>query len=362
MKIALIASHAWPIPNAARTGDIYVLDLAKGLDALGHDVTLFAGEGTQFHKTRRVGVSSGVYTPAFEEHSTYTNHRDELHSFDIVHDHSTTKVVAHRLHAYGQRVCMTLTGGPWRDAAPPVNLCVFSRAQRDRVLRGATDYEGSPTPDMGGPPGIPVQDAHVVHGGVDTDFFSPSGAKDDRALWLNRWHPVKGYALAVQIARETGLRLIMAGVHPDHTTNDHERRCAFEARELAREAPSIDFRWLPKDGHDEAKRELYRRARCLLYTVQFQEPFGLSMAEALACGTPVVGSRMGSVPEILTPATGALVNLDAAAVTSFAEAATDASALSPVDCRRVAVQRFSREAMARRYLAEYERIVGGEHW
>jgi glycosyltransferase involved in cell wall biosynthesis len=366
VKIALIASHAWPIPNAARTGDVYVLDLAKGLEALGHDVTMFAPAGTQFTNVWATKCAFGKTDPTPLEHDTLRNYRhDLLDRFDIVHDHSTTKVIAHHLADHGRPVCMTLTGGPWRDAKPPVNLCVFSESQRLRVLRGATDYEGSPTPDMGGPPGRSVTDASVVPAGVDTDFYCPSDyTKDDYALWLNRWHPVKGYELAARIARETGLKLVMAGVHPDDTTNDHERQCAFEARELARDVPSIDFRWLPGTNpeHDEAKRELYRRARCLLYTTMFQEPFGLSMVEAMACGTPVVGSRMGSVPEIVQRGRGFICNLDAETVTRFKELADFTFGWGPpayAVCRNEAAANFSQDAFARRYLDEYQRIVKG---
>ncbi len=365
MKIALISTHAWPIPNAARTGDIYVLDLAKGLEALGHDVTMFAPAGTAFHRVRHVACAFGKFNPVALEHDTLDQHSHGLRTFDIVHDHSTAKVIAHRLDKFGHKVCMTLTGGPWTDAVPPVNLCVFSKAQRERVMRGATDYEGSPTPDQGGPPGLPVRDAHVVYAGIDTDFYSPGdGTKGDYALWLNRWHPVKGYELAIRIAKETGIRLVMAGIHPDDATNEHERGCAMQARELARGVHNIDFRWLPGDAnHDVAKRDLYRQARALLYPVQFQEPFGLSMVEALACGTPVVGSRMGSVPEILRQGlTGHVCNLDADVVNNFAAGIEAARAMAPDDCRHVATVQFSREAMARAYLAEYERIIAGERW
>lgn len=377
MKIALIASHAWPIPNAARTGDVWLLDLAKGLASLNHDVTMYAPEGTAFGNVRPTGCAWGKVDPTPFEHETRRIYSEHLDCFDIVHDASTSKVVGRRVAVSGLPVCMTLTGGPWRDQLPPVNLCVFSNAQRERVLRGATDYEGSPTPDMGGPPGYPVKDAHVVYAGVDTDFYCPSDySKEDWALWLNRWHPVKGYELAIRIAKETGTKLVMAGVHPDDTTNDHERKCAMEARELARDVPSIDFRWLPNEGHDEAKRDLYRRARCLLYPVQFQEPFGLSMVEAMACGTPVVGSRLGSVPELAGWASwkdgirlgdSNICELDADVVNRFAKSVAWAFSETAGPgcaqaCRGEAVLNYSRDAMAKRYIAEYERAVGGERW
>jgi glycosyltransferase involved in cell wall biosynthesis len=218
--------------------------------------------------------------------------------------------------------------------------------------------------------GKPAQ-SHVTHLGVNTDFYCPSDyTKDDFALWLNRWHPTKGYELAIRIAKETGLKLVMAGEHPDNETSDYQRQCAREAQRMASGVRNIDFQWLPGEpDHNIAKRELYRRARCLLYTTMFQEPFGLSMVEAMACGTPVVGSRMGSVPEVTrfdnVGTSGWLLNLDAGVVGAAELSVARAGNLAQSDYRGTraeTVQRFSREAMAKRYLAEYERIIAGERW
>jgi glycosyltransferase involved in cell wall biosynthesis len=368
VRIALVTTHCWPLPGPARIGDYWTVDLAEGLTALGHDVTMYSPEGTQFRNVRPVGCSFGKYTPTQHEHATLHTHLNELRAFDIVHDISTNKIVGLALAKHGRPVCMTLNGGPWVETEPPVNLCVLSNAQRERVLRGATDYEGSPTPELGGPPGKPVKDAHVVYLGVDTDFYCPTDySKDDHVLWLNRWHPTKGYELAIRIAKETGLKLVMAGEHPDNETSDYQRKCALEARELARDVPNIDFRWLPGDpDHHTAKRELYRRAKALIYTTMFQEPFGLSMVEALACGTPVVATRMGSTPEVVSERkTGWLVNLDADVGANFINGASFGRSMTPSQyqrCRYEAVTRFFREAMAGRYLAEYGRIIAGERW
>jgi glycosyltransferase involved in cell wall biosynthesis len=117
--------------------------------------------------------------------------------------------------------------------------------------------------------------------------------------------------------------------------------------------------------HHEAKRELYRKARALLYPVQFQEPFGLSMVEAMACGTPVIGNKLGSVPEIVTRDVGQVFADDEAPWANewlCGYGKPPNLAFSPTTCRESAVWRFSRFSMAARYLAEYEAVIGGASW
>ena len=370
MKIGIVSTHAWPIPNPARTGDIYVLDLAIALQAAGHDVTMFSPEGTQFSNVRHIPCAHGKYPPSSIEceSKAYDLHKHELATMDIVHDVTQSKLVAHYVNKHGGKTCCTINGGPWREPMyQPPNLIVQSKAQRERILRGATDYENTPTPDLGGPPGIKVADAHVVYDGIDTDFYCPSDyAKDDHVLWLNRWHPTKGYALAIEFAKaHPGIKLLIAGESPANETSDYQRQCAIDAARLALGAPNISFQWLPGDPeHNIVKRELYRRAIALIYTTQFQEPFGLSQVEAMACGTPVIATRFGSIPEIINHGvTGHICTQDADILGRIADGvkwARDA-AIGPT-IRAEAVARFDKAVMAQNYLAEYEAIVGGASW
>lgn len=369
MNIGLVASHAWPIPSLARTGDIFVLDLAYALQALGHTVSMFAPAGTAFPSIYPMPCSGGKERPgAVEaEMACASAFPEEIAGCDIVHDVSTGKSIATMRARAGLASCATLNGGPWRDRTPPANLIVHSRSQRYRVLRGATDFEGTLTPDMGGPPGHPVRDAHVVGGGIDTSVYCPTDyAKDGYILWLGRWHPAKGYDLAIRFAKVTGARLVMAGINPADATNDHERSCAMEACNLAQGVGNIDIQWLPggmDGGHEAKKLELLRRAAVFLYPTRLQEPFGLQQPEAMACGTPVVGLRYGSVPEIVRDGvTGYVVSDDAAAIEGLASACANARALDPVACRAEAVARFDRSVMAQNYVAEYEAILGGASW
>lgn len=368
MKIGIITTHSFPIPTPTHTGDVVITDLARTLDEMGHEVDLYAPAGTYKPPNGRqlpMRCSLGKATPSSWvcEQECFESYAEILRREDIVHDFSISKRITETLIAEGKRnVISTLLGGTWTHPNPPINIVVWSKAMRERGLRGATDYEGTPTPEMGGPPQQPIKDAHVVHGGIDTDWYTPAiDRKEGFLLWMNRWHPAKGYHVAIEVAKGTGLELVMAGEHPDREMFEYQKNCALHAVELAKGLPNVRFEWLPPDpDHHEAKRELYRRAKALLYTVQFQEPFGLSQVEALSCGTPVIGINFGSVPELITDGvTGYVRDNDVKSLTVAAERAGE---IDPKICRSEAVNKFDRRVMAKSYLNEYQAVIDGKGW
>jgi len=363
LKITIIATHSFPIPYKTHTGDTVILDLAKSLQEAGHEVNLIAPEKTEFNNLFVMPASYGKFPPSSEEceEKAFQTHKDMLMDQDIVHDFSNSKIITANLNNIGHvNTLCTLLGGPWKHNYYPRNLCVWSKAHRSRVLRGATDYEGTPTPNLAGHPGRPIQECHVVYGGIDTDFYCPTDySKNDYYLWMNRWHPVKGFTQAIEIAKKTGIKLVLAGEHPDNELFDYQRNQALLAIEQAKGHSNITFQWLPKDpDHHTAKRELYRQAKALLYTVQFHEPFGLSQIESLACGTPVIGTNYGSVPELINRSVGAICDNS---IDDFVEGIKNLK-VSFGQCRQYAVQKFDKHQMAKSYLNEYRLLNNGKSW
>lgn len=365
MKICIICTHSYPIPFRIHTGDTVILDLANSLKDQGHDVWMAAPQGTDFPNLIPMRASYGKYPPSSEECETecYLNHVDQFAAFDIVHDFSVSKKITQRLNDIGfLDTCSTLLGGPWRQDRSPRNLIVWSKSHRDRVLEGATDFRGTLTPALGGEPGPPVKDAHIVHGGINTGFYSPDKyQKDDYFLWLGRWHQARGYRRAIEIAKAADIKLILAGEHPDNEEFENQRQCAMEAVRLAAGYENISFEWLPKDpDHHTAKRDLIRKAKALLFTVQFHEPFGLMQCESLSCGTPVIGTNYGSVPElVINGKTGFVVENN---IPAFIKAIHNIDEIDPTVCRKNAVARFDRNVMAKNYIREYETVRSGEDW
>ncbi len=365
-RIGIVATHSFPIPYKTHTGDTVILDLAEALACLGHEVFLYSPDAptVAFSHNRKMPLASygkASPSPTSCEQACFEMYQRELRALDVVHDFSVTKWIAEALHREGRPTVSTLMGGGWLHPNPAVNVVAWSHAQCGRLRRGANDYDGTPTPDAGGPPGQPIKDAHVVNGGVDTAFYYPTFEKGSHVLWLNRWHPAKGYAQAIQLARETGVELVMAGEHPDNEMFAFQRKCVLDAMELAKGLPNVHFNFLPKDpDHHTAKRALYQRARALIYSVQFQEPFGLSQVEAMACGTPVIGTNFGSVAEVVDQGVGGVVVGNETRF--FAQALELLPRLSYERVRDRAITHFDISVMARNYVKEYANATEGRGW
>ncbi len=186
----------------------------------------------------------------------------------------------------------------------------------------------------------------TIYHGIDVETFPFDEAKDDYLLFLSRVSDEKGPLQAIEMARRLGRRLIVAG------KVDWRDREFFEAKV----APLIDGDWVRFLGEADGKlkRELYRKAQALLLPLQWDEPFGLVIIEAMACGTPVLALRRGSAPELVVNGKTGFV---ADTVDELTKMAKKISQIKPRDCRLHIEQHFSPLAMANQYLEAYAKIV-----
>ncbi len=192
--------------------------------------------------------------------------------------------------------------------------------------------------------------AGVVHNAIDVHSFPFQREKDDFALYIGRIVPDKAPHLAIEAARQAGLRLIIAGKMATAEEYDY-----FETAIK----PEIDGVTVEFVGEADAalKRDLYRRARCLLMPLQWDEPFGLVIIEAMACGTPPIVFRRGAAPEIVVDGeTGFLVH----DVAEMVAAIHRTGEIDPAACRALVQERFSPGALADRYLEVYRAILEAE--
>jgi glycosyltransferase involved in cell wall biosynthesis len=188
--------------------------------------------------------------------------------------------------------------------------------------------------------------AATIHHGIPIDEFpfDPLGSED--LLFFGRIHADKGAGEAIRAARASGRRLVMAGIIQDSE---------YHAREVAPfiDGDRVDYRGVL--GGSERIKAL-GSARAMLHLIGFEEPFGLSVIEAMACGTPVIAYRRGSMPELIDDGvTGFLVdNLDQAIAAIEKSGEIDRTA-----CRKAVEERFTVDRMADQYLDLYERVLGG---
>ncbi|QHS59642.1 glycosyltransferase family 4 protein [Chitinophaga agri] len=185
----------------------------------------------------------------------------------------------------------------------------------------------------------------TVYNGLNTALFSFTATPDDYLLSFGRIHPEKGTHLCIEIAKAAGKRLVICGLIQD------------EAYFREKIAPEIDDTTVIYKGNvgPEDRNNILGRATALLHPILFNEPFGLSVAEAMLCGTPVIAFERGSMKELITDAeTGFLVQTTEEAVIAVKKA----ESIRRNDCREHALSRFSQETMVSRYIDVYERILG----
>ena len=366
LGIALISTNTFPTPPANYGGEVAPYHLAKSLDEMGHRVELYATPGSYMppHGDLFFMRSSyGTSVPWFYEceQEVYDQYKAKILAADVVHDYSHTKRVGENLWRIDHKTNQvnTLWGSVWYHPDHGGNIIVWSEAMRQMGLKGWTGYEGGPYAHLGGKSGT-IREAHVVPGCTDTDFYTPEYDKDDYFLWYARAHPSKGYSVAIELAKRTGIPLKVMHLRPEHAASPDHRQGILHAMELAKGVPNIEFVWLPRGkGHHEMKRQVLQKAKALLYTIQFQECFGLVVVEALSCGTPVIAANMGSMPEIVEHGRNGYLYSTWPELEAIVP---EVEKIRPEECRRDAVVRFDRRVMASSYVREYRKVMAGEVW
>jgi glycosyltransferase involved in cell wall biosynthesis len=188
----------------------------------------------------------------------------------------------------------------------------------------------------------------TAYNAVRVETFPFRADKDDYAVFLGRFHPHKAPHLAIDAARRAGIPIVLAGKCQERS--EHE----YFDREIRPRLGQDVHVWGVADA--AAKRKLLAGARCLLFPIQWEEPFGMVMIEAMACGTPVVALRRGAVPEIVREeVTGAIVDTPEELPAAIARVAH----LNPADCRAHVATQFNVDRMATCYEDAYVQVLTG---
>jgi len=336
MRVAMLAPIAWRTPpRQYGPWEQVVATLTDGLVQLGIDVTLYAtGDSGTRAKLRSV-VERG-----YEEDASYNvkvfealhiaRAFEEADQFDLIHNHFdflplmwsrlvTTPMVA------------TIHGFSSTDILPAY------RAYDDRVHYVAIS-EADRQPDL--------TYTATIHHGINLDDFPyrPDADPDGHVLFFGRIHPDKGTGDAIEIARAAERPIVLAGIIQDQEYFESEVR-----PRLGADATYVG----PVGGSDRAL--LLGSAAALLHPIAFEEPFGLSVIEAMACGTPVIAYRRGSMPELIQNGVNGFL------VAGLDEAVAALGMLDELErkvCRADAEDRFSSARMVAAYVAVYDRILG----
>lgn len=334
MRVGMISPIAWRTPpRHYGPWESVVSLLTEGLVARGVDVTLFATADSET-RGKLVAVCPRGYEedPSIDPKVWECLHISQVFEradeFDLIHNHFDFLPLSYT--AMTTTPMVTTIHGFSSSAILPVY----------RKYNGRTYYVAISNADKN-----PELDyVATVYHGIDLTRFTFREEPGEYLVFFGRIHPDKGPGEAIEIARRAGMKLVMAGVIQDQG--------CFQ-KEVAPHLDGQNVRYLGSVGPQERDR-LLGGAYALVHPIRFQEPFGLSVVEAMACGTPVVAYRKGSMPEVVEHGrSGFLV--------SNLEEAVDALRLIPqierIQCRRWVEQRFSADRMVEDYLAVYRMIL-----
>jgi glycosyltransferase involved in cell wall biosynthesis len=336
LKIAHVGPVATAIPPP-KSGSVEQMTslLTEGLVARGHDVTLFAtGNSTtraRLHATFEHGYweDPNMWPWELYEMLNLAAAVERARDFDLVHYEAAYFPISLAFaRLCSVPVVQTLHHSPTKAEValwsryPEVGFVAISDEQA-RLLSGV-NVVGT-----------------VLHG-IDTDRFTFRAKPDDYLLFLGRFTAGKGPLQAIEVARKAGIRLIMAA--------------ADEAYYREKVAPHVDGTHIVYYGEAgfEEKVKLFGGARALLYPVQKREPFGLVLAEAMACGTPVAALDRGAVREVVDDRVTGIVFDD---LDSMIAGLDEVFALDRKQVHDQSVARFGVDRMVREYEAVYRRVL-----
>jgi glycosyltransferase involved in cell wall biosynthesis len=339
VRVCIIAPPWVPVPPPSYGGTEAVLDtLARGLERAGAEVLLVTTGDSEcsvpISYTFEEALGVGAQTPPAEMRQVAFGY-DVARSWgaDIVHDHTLAGPLAGA--AIADCPVVTTVHGPFLAE----DLRLLYRAVGPVVPIIAISHHHAA--DAG-----PIPIGAVIHHGVDLERFPVGSGSGGFALFLGRIHPDKGVDAACRIARDAGVPLRIAA-----KMQEPLEQAYFE--EAVRPLLGGECEYVGEATFDE-KVELLGAATCLLNPIDWPEPFGMVMVEALACGTPVVARACGSAPELIDDGRTGFV---AATEEELMKALAEVDTIPRDACRAEAETRFSADRMARDHLDLYERII-----
>jgi glycosyltransferase involved in cell wall biosynthesis len=338
LRVAMVAPPWFEIPPTAYGGiESVVADLVDSLERRGHEVTLIGSGQHRTLASRFIPVFRrppperlGSAVPEILHAAAVAEALEDL-DVDLVHDHT----VAGPLLAVGRSIPTVATmhgpvgselGTYLERLGKALDVVAISDAQR--TLNPRINWAGT------------------VHNAVDVASFPFREVKDDYVLWMGRFAYEKGAHLAIDAARVAGMRIVLAG-----KCTEGSEKAYFEREIAARLGPGVEY---VGEADAALKRELASHARALVFPIQWEEPFGMVMIEAMACGTPVVALRRGSVPEVVEHGVTGWVLDDVGDLPAAIKASAD---LDPAAARGHVERNFDLRVMASGYERIYREVI-----
>lgn len=344
MRIAMLSPPWIPVPPTGYGGIEWVVHLlTEELIARGHEVTLFAtGDSrtsAELKYTFDVGQTASMHQAmpyAMHDAMAFEHILAEARAgrpYDVVHDHTAWLALAFA------KMLPTPLVHTLHGAALEHEKEFFRQVRDNATYVSVSKFQTTSFSE--------IVISSVVPNCLDVDSYPYQPRKDNYVLSLGRVARDKAQGLAVQAALRAEIPIILAG-----KVDPGDDAAYFEEAVL----PFVDGKNVIFEGEvpDERKRELFAGARALLFPIQWEEPFGLVMIEAMACGTPVIACPRGAVPEVVTEGVNGFLVAD---VDEMVAAIARLDEISPEACRADVDRRFSTAVMTDNYLRVYEQAA-----
>ncbi len=335
MKIAMLSSIAWRTPpRKYGPWEQVASNITEGMIERGIDVTLFATSdsitnGKLASVCERPYAEDSEVDPKVAECLHISHLMEQADSFDLIHNNFDFLPLSYS-HLIKTPMLTTIHG-----FSSPKILQVYKKYNDSNYYVSISNSDRSPELDY----------IATVYNGINTNDFEFSHEPKDYLLFFGRIHPEKGVYESIQIARKSKRKLIISGLIQDQGYYDNKVKPFLN---------DYDIVYVGNSAPDQ-RSKLLSGAFALLHPISFEEPFGLSVVEAMMSGTPVIAFNRGSMPElILEGKTGFLVNTIEEAV----ESVNNIRVINRLDCRNLAVSKFSRHKMIEGYLQVYKKILG----
>ena len=335
-RVAVLAPVAWRTPpRQYGAWETVASNITEGLVARGWDVTLFASGDSVTRAHLHAVVDRGyeedsTADPKVAEYLHLSEAFERAAEFELIHSHCDFMALTYT-RLVSTPVLTTIHGFSSTKIMP-----VYQK-YRDGYFVSISDSDRAPGLNYLG----------TVYNGIDLSLYPLRQSQGDDLIFLGRIHPDKGVHLAIEVARQSGRPLLIAGIIQDKTYFREQVEPYLDDRQI-RYIGSVDV---------PGKNELFARARALLHLNTIPERFGLVLAEANAAGVPVIAMDLGSCREVIEDGrTGFLVNNVSEAV----EAVQKIPEIDRTTCRENVQQRFSIDTMVDAYERVYDKIFEHE--
>ena len=333
-RVAVLAPISWRTPpRHYGPWELFASLLADGLVALGHDVTLYATADSLTTARLRATLAQGwSEDPTVDTKVAECTHIAQVFEaadeFDIIHNGFDFLPLTYSSLVHTP-VVTTIHGFSSERI-----VAVYERYDATTSYVAISDADRHPR----------LHYAATIHHGIDTAAFAVPATHDDHLLFFGRIHPDKGTAAAIELARRTGRPLVIAGIVQDE---------AYFRDEVLPHVDGRQVRYLGPVGAED-RAAVLGAAHALVHLIDFDEPFGYSVVEAMACGTPVIAYARGSMPELVVDGLTGFVVRD---IDGAVDAVRRVDGLDRAVIRRSTIARFDVARMVAAYAALYEQIL-----